>query len=74
MSVNANSYVDVNVAFGSAFSDMPAVVVSGAHSGKAGNSGVILLSTTTTGFSLRVYNNSVTAGSVSYRWIAVPYK
>lgn len=70
--VNANSYTDVDVTFATPYAIAPVVVASGGHSGKFGNSGVILLTATTTGFKLRVYNASSDAAGIYYQWIAAP--
>ena len=70
--VNANSYTDVDVVFTVPYAVAPVVIPVGGHAGKWGNSGVMLLSTTTTGFKLRVYNVSSGAADLFYRWIAMP--
>ena len=70
--VNANAYVDVDVTFSTPYAEAPVVVPTGGHAGKYDNSGVMLLSTTTTGFKLRVYNKSTGAAELFYRWIAAP--
>lgn len=70
--VNANSYTDVDVVFTVPYSVAPVVIAIGGHSGKYDNSGVMLLSTTTTGFKLRVYNTSSGAAELFYRWTAMP--
>lgn len=70
--VNANSYTDVDVVFTVPYAVVPVVIPVGGHAGKWGNSGVMLLSTTTTGFKLRVYNVSSGAADLFYRWIAMP--
>lgn len=70
--IAANSYADIDVAFSAPYTIAPVVVATGGHSGKYDNSGVMLLSTTTTGFKLRVYNVSSGAADLFYRWIAMP--
>lgn len=72
---NANSYVDVNVSFGKTFTTTPTVLVSPEASSTAVNMGSVSLvllpsSVTTTGFSVRIYNNTSNTRGLAFSWIA----
>ena len=73
-SVSANSYTDVSVTFSSAMSDVPIVVcgvVSTSTAGAIGSITSAVTSTSTTGFTCRIFNAGSTARTPSVNWIAL---
>ena len=72
--VNANSYVDIDIAFDTPFDILPCIIVNGGHDGKGSAAGASIVSVNTTGFKAKVYNETGNGGSIYYRWIAMPYK
>lgn len=74
--VSPNSYTDVDALFGKTFDSPPMVFISPESSSDGTNmgsvSGVILTgSTTTTGFTIRIYNNTGNNRGIAFRWMAV---
>ena len=73
-SVSANSYKDVSVTFSPAMSGTPIVVCSVVSTSTAGAIGSItaaVTSTSTTGFTCRIFNAGSTARTPSVNWIAM---
>ena len=74
-SVAANSYADTNVTFPKAYSDTPQVVVgleSSSTSPTMGSFQVCPINVTTTGFTIRTFNDTTSARTPAARWIAIP--
>lgn len=74
-SVAANSYADVNVSFGRTFSAVPNVLISPESGSTAVNMGSVSFalltgSITTTGFKIRIFNNTSNSRGYAFRWIA----
>lgn len=73
-SINTNSYADKTVSFASTFSIAPNVVACLSTSGTAGNIGNVSVSVfniTTTGCTIRVFNNRGSSLSPAIEWIAI---
>lgn len=73
-SINTNSYADKSVSFVSTFSTAPNVVACLSTSGTAGNIGnvsVSVFNVTTTGCTIRVFNNRGSSLSPAVEWIAI---
>lgn len=73
--VSANSYADVNVSFGKTFDHVPMVIVTPRSSSTGVNMGsvsfaVLTGSTTTTGFKIRIFNNTSNTRGYAFDWIA----
>lgn len=76
INVNAGTYGDIDVAFPAAFSASPTVVVGMAGSTASlvmdnGKLSYVVISTTTTGFTVRMFNNSSIGRSPMFNWIAM---
>lgn len=74
--VTANSYSDVNISFGKTFDTAPAVIVTPESSSTGVNMGsvsfvVVTGSITTTGFKVRIYNNTNNQRGLAFRWLAI---
>lgn len=73
-SIATNSYADKSVSFGKTFASAPNVVACLSTSGTAGNIGNVSVSVfniSTTGCTVRVFNNRGSALSPAIEWIAV---
>ena len=73
-SIATGTYADVTVTFGTAFNSAPHVVACLSTTGTAGNIGnvtVAVHSITTTGFTIRVFNNRGGSLSPAVEWIAI---
>lgn len=71
---NANAYTDKAVTFPQAFAEVPVVVACFATDSTAAGMGGISVSVaarSTTGFTLRLYNNTGTGRTPPVAWIAV---
>lgn len=73
-SVSANSYKDYEVTFNKSFSSAPIVVAcfqSTSTAGAFGNCTLGIVSTTATGFTVRVFNGDASGRAPNINWIAV---
>lgn len=73
-SVSANSYKDYNVTFSKSFSSAPIVTASfqsTSTAGAFGNCTLGIVSTTATGFTVRVFNGDSSGRAPNINWIAV---
>ena len=71
---NANAYTDKTVTFGTTFAEVPVVVVGFATDSTAAGMGGLSVSVSarsTTGFTIRFYNNTGTSRTPPVTWIAV---
>ncbi len=73
-SVSANSYADQDVTFNHTFDAAPVVVAclqSSSTGVNVGSISVSVINITTTGFTIRVFNNSANQRTPSINWIAI---
>ena len=73
-SVSANSYKDYNVTFSKTFSAAPIVVAcfqSTSTAGAFGNCTLGIVSTSSTGFTVRVFNGDTQGRGPNINWVAI---
>lgn len=73
--VTTKSYVDKPITFPNTYTETPKVVVclnSASTGAGMGNVTVSAINVTTSGFTIRVFNNDTADRSPAVRWIAIP--